>query len=539
MSNYGIKILNNAISSLSAQQALIANTANNVANVNTPGYTRRQVELAARGDGKAASGGIQVGSGVEVTGVKRLADSFVEQVLRSASGTLAGSNVSNDYLNRVQELFSLDGRGLTIGSTMNNLLSSFNQLSLTPANIDLRLNVMQRGEELVSSIKTVFDTVAQIQKDLNNRVASEVEAINSFTKQIASLNEMISRREASGVSAVDERDQRDLLLQRLAEKIDFKLVDNKGGALSVSLDNGFPLVNGSTSRDLSVTAAPSFGGGSLPPSLSGEVLSYVVYDYGSSGSPSHIDLTQVIKAGSGSLGATLQLRGYAAVTNTSSFQADGVLVGIASRVEALTRSLLVDMNRTYLGGTPGNAGDLNGNSPGPFGLFDFTSSGVKDDGDGIPEYSDLTNPALGIDNFSSILTFAVTNPSTFAAARDIDPNPATTLFQSGDGRNAQALAQMGNSSLNFAVGSFSFTGTFDELYNSSLAYVGNAKKSAEIAVRVAEQSFNAAANRRDEVSGVSLDEEFANLVKYQKAFQASARMIKTAGDLLDQIVSLI
>jgi flagellar hook-associated protein 1 FlgK len=539
MSNYGVKILNNAISSLSAQQALIANTANNVANVNTPGYTRRQVELGARADTRAGGSGIQVGSGVEVTAIKRIADDFVTQVLRSASGTLTSSNVTNDYLGRVQELFSLDGRGLTIGSTMNSFLSSLNQLSLSPANIDLRLNVMQRGEELVSSIRTVFDTVAQVQGDLNNRVIAEVESINSFTKQIATLNDMISRREASGIAAIDERDQRDLLLQRLAEKIDYKLVDNKGGVLSISLDNGFPLVNGSTSRDLSVTAAPSFSGGSVPPSLSGEALNYVVYDYGPSGSPSHIDLTQVIKAGSGSLGAILQLRGYAAVTNTSAFQADGILVGIASRVEALTRSMLVDMNRTYLGDTPGNAGDLNGNSPGPFGLFDFTSSGVKDDGDGIPEYSDLTNPALGIDNFSSILTFAVTNPSNLAAARDIDPNPATVLFQSGDGRNAQALAQMSNRTLTFSVGPFSFTGTFDELYNASMAYVGNAKKNAETAVRVAEQSFNAAANRRDEVSGVSLDEEFANLVKYQKAFQASARMIKTAGDLLDQIVSLI
>jgi flagellar hook-associated protein 1 FlgK len=69
--------------------------------------------------------------------------------------------------------------------------------------------------------------------------------------------------------------------------------------------------------------------------------------------------------------------------------------------------------------------------------------------------------------------------------------------------------------------------------------VGNAKNSAEINARVAEQNFNAASNRRDEVSAVSLDEEFANLIKYQKAFQASARMIKTAGELLDQIVSLI
>jgi flagellar hook-associated protein 1 FlgK len=538
MANYGVKILNNAISSLTAQQALIANTSNNIANVNTPGYTRREVNLQTRTEARNASGGVQVGSGVEVSGVKRIADNFIDDLLRTATGKLAELNISNDALSRVQELFSLDGSGVTIGSAIGDFFSSLNQLSMNPANMDLRLNVMQRGEDLAASIKNVFNTVAQVQKDLNDRLPAEVDTINSYTKQIASLNALIGQREASGQTAIDEMDQRDLLFQRLADKIQFKLVDNKNGTYSVFLENGFPLVNETTSRDLGVTAAPTFGN-DLPPSLSGETLNYIVYDYGSSGAPSHIDLTQTIKAGSGSLGGILQVRGHAAVSNTSAFQADGTLVAIASRVEALTRALLVDVNRTYLGDTPGNAGDLNGNSPGPFGLFDFTSSGVKDDGDGIPEYSDLTNPALGIDNFSSILKFGVTDPAALAAARDLDPAAATTLFQPGDGQNAQALARMTNSAIAFSVGTFSFRGTFDELYNSTVMYVGNAKSSAEMNARIAEQNLTSAANRRDEMSAVSLDEEFANLIKYQKAFQASARMIKTAGDLLDQIVSLI
>jgi flagellar hook-associated protein 1 FlgK len=539
MANYGVKILNNAISSLSAQQALIANSANNIANVNTPGYTRRQVDLQTRSEARSGGGGVQLGSGVEVSAVKRIADTFIDELLRTASGKMSEANINNDYLNRVQELFSLNGTGLTIDSSLNEFFSSLNQLSLSPANVDLRLNVMQRGEDLVTSIRTVFNTTAQIQKDLNDRIPSEVETINTYTKQIAELNGMIAQQEASGRVAIDERDQRELLFQRLAEKIEYKLIDNKNGMYSVFLDNGFPLVNGTTSRDLSVTSAPSFAGATLPPSLSGETLNYVVYDYGGSGQPSHLDLTSAIKAGSGTLGGILQLRGYAAVTNTSAFQADGPLVAIASRIESLTRALLVEVNKTYLGDTPGNAGDLNGNSPGPFGLFDFASTGVKDDGDGIPEYSDLANPALGIDNFSSILEFGVKDPAAFAAARDADPAAATTLFQPGDGQNAQAVARMRSSSLNFSVGSFSFRGTFDELYNSTVAYVGNSKNSAEVNARVAEQNFTAAANRRDEVSGVSLDEEFSNLIKYQKAFQASARMIKTANDLLDQIVSLI
>ena len=79
----------------------------------------------------------------------------------------------------------------------------------------------------------------------------------------------------------------------------------------------------------------------------------------------------------------------------------------------------------------------------------------------------------------------------------------------------------------------------EELYNSSVSYVGNAKAAAQLAVQVSDANLLSASNKRDEFSAVSLDEEFANLIKYQKAFQASARMIKTAGELLDQIVSLI
>jgi flagellar hook-associated protein 1 FlgK len=79
----------------------------------------------------------------------------------------------------------------------------------------------------------------------------------------------------------------------------------------------------------------------------------------------------------------------------------------------------------------------------------------------------------------------------------------------------------------------------DELYSSTVNYVGSIKSRAETSVAVAEASQVSAQAKRDELSGVSLDEEFANLIKYQKAFQASARIIKTASDMLDQLVALI
>ena len=548
MTNFGAKILGSSISSLTAQQALIANSSNNIANVNTPGYTRRQVEIESRVDVANIGNILQIGSGVQLGNIKRYTDEFLESQLRSASSKKGQADVRNDYLSRVEVSFALDGPQSTVGSALNNFYSAVNQVGINPSNVDLRINLMQRGEDLIANIRATYATIAGAQSELNHRVPLEINTVNSFTTQIAQLNGLITQREAAGVIAIDERDQRDTVLTKLAEKLSFTTLETANGMLNCYLDNGFPLVNQETSRNLTATSTPSFAAGTLPRSLSGEVLGYVTYDFGSATAPSHLDLTQLLKNGSGTLAGILQMRGTTDPSNTSPFEAEGDLVSMASRIEALTRGLLTTANQTYLGvdedtvtaGFQSNAGDLNGNPPGVFGLFDFDFSGVKDvDGDGIPSLSDLTSTTPLISNFSSLIKLGFTNPAEFAAARDNDPASGSKVFPPGDGQNAAAVAALRSTSSSFSLGNFSFSGTMEELYNSSVSYVGNAKAAAYLAVQVSDANLLSASNKRDEFSAVSLDEEFANLIKYQKAFQASARMIKTAGELLDQIVSLI
>jgi len=548
MANFGAKILGSSISSLTAQQALIANTSNNIANVNTPGYTRRQIDIESRMDVANVGNILQIGSGVQLGDIKRSTNEFLEYQLRQAASRKGYADIRNDYLAAVEPAFALDGPQNTIGAAINNFFSSINQLGVNPTNVDLRINVMQRGEDLISTIKSSFNTVAAIQSELNNRVTLEVDSVNAMTSQIALLNQQIGSREASGVGAIDERDQRDTLLAKLAEKISFTTLQTSNGMMNLYLDNGFPIVNQETSRDLSVTTSPSFATTTLPRSLSGEILSYVTYDFGSPSAPSHLDLTQLIKNGSGALAGILQLRGTTDSSNTSPYQAEGDLVAIAARIEAVTRTLLTSVNQAYLGadedpGTAGlqsSSGDLYGNSPGVFGLFDFDFSGVKDvDGDGIPTSADLLGLNPSVPSFSTLLKLGFTDPLAFAAARDNEPTAGLKVFPPGDGQNAVAVAALRSQAFSFSLGGFTFTGTLEEAYNATVSYVGNAKASAQIEVDVASAMQSSAANKRDEFSAVSLDEEFANLIKYQKAFQASARMIRTAGELLDQIVSLI
>ncbi|RME58160.1 MAG: flagellar hook-associated protein FlgK, partial [Candidatus Dadabacteria bacterium] len=533
-----------AVSALSAQQAIIAATSTNIANVNTEGYTRRVLELKTRISG-GSSTSLNIGSGVDIGAVKRVSDEFINKVLRGAISDKFNTSLQSDFLSRLEDVFNLTGDLTTVGTAITDFFSAIDDLSVNPASIELRANMIERGQDLVNAIKTAYNTIASLQTEADNRLVDEIASVNSLTSQIAQLNGLIATRESNGQVAADERDRRDLLLQQLSEKISFDMVETSNGSVTISLKNGFTLVSGTTARELELTASPSFASGSLPPSLEGGVLRYIVFDYGSSGSSAHVDLTQTLKDGSGTIAGLLQVRGYNDPSNTSAFDADGPLVEIASRLEAITRELLTTFNQTYLGpdrdsGTAGHqpsSGDLDGNSPSVYGFFTFDYSGTKDaDSNGLPD--DLDN--LNIDNFSSILDLTSTDPRDIAAALDLSGGPPNAAsFAEGDGRNLTALSALQDTSLSFSAGSYSFTGTFNEVYNETVSKVGNLKSKADLDAKLAEDHLTTTQNRRDAFSGVSLDEEFSRLIQFQRVFEANARVIRTAADLLQQIVGIL
>ncbi len=325
MPNFSAKILNNAISGLHAQQAVIATSGNNIANVNTPGYTRRTVTLETRSLREGTTG-INVGSGVQIGNITRIADNYLEQLLRDAQAEQQSSQVQNDFLKRVENLFSLTGSRDTIGSTLTGFFTAVNDLTANPSSIELRTNFIQRAQDLVDAIKETYSTVADLQTEADQRIGTELDAVNTLTARIAEMNVKISAREGNenGI-AVDERDVRERLLDELAQKVSFSRVELADGSVTITLANGFPLVVGGRNRELEMTIDPSFASGNLPPSLSGRTLGYVVYDYDSSAGAAHIDLTQMLQSGQGSIAGLLGLRGYADPSNTNAFEANGTL----------------------------------------------------------------------------------------------------------------------------------------------------------------------------------------------------------------------
>lgn len=551
MSNYSSKIISSAISALAAQQAMLAATSNNIANVNTPGYARRTVDLVTRNSPEAGVGG-QLGAGVDVAAVQRVADRFLQGILERTAGERASARAQSEFLARAEQLFRLDGTSPTVGSTLSAFFTAANDLASDPASLELRSNFVERARDLVSSISTTYNNLSSLQREADLRLEAEVSSVNRIASDIAALNGQISTIESDGVStATDFRDQRETLLNRLAEKISFSTVELANGSINIQLANGFSLVNGGTSRELSITQSPSFDS-SPPASLSGEVLRYITYNYGDNTTRSDVDFTQMLSQGDGSIAGLLKVRGTVQTTNTSPFQATGPIVELASQVEAITRTLLTSVNQTYLGydssapnngdensgvaGFQSRAGDLDGLPPDVYGLFTFPASGSRDlNSNGLPD--DLA--ASGISNFSSILGVAFTNPRRVAAALDLNPAQGATSFAQGDARNIQAIANLRNQTLTFSSGNFSFTGRFEEAYNNVISTAGNEARRASTSAQAADQKFLTASAKRDEISGVSLDEEFTNLVRFQRAFQASARVLRVADELLEQVVNLL
>jgi flagellar hook-associated protein 1 len=531
--------------SLSAATQAIRTTGDNVANVNTPGYSRRRVDFVTT----ATSGVLDVrtGTGVEIAQIERFVDGFINSEYLDRISDTSMAEIREQYLSRAEAPFSLDNSPGQIGYQLNEFFSALQDLTTNPADIPLRTQVLNRGEELVSSIREVYSQLSQLQRETDDRVAADVDEVNRITASIAALNTQIAANEyGGGQESLTLRDQRDQLLRDLSNYVSFDTIEDDKGQVMVSLNSGFALVSGDTSRALSYVKDPSFApAGGFPPALDGSPLGHIVYDYNGAGSDA--DLTGTIRSGSGEIAGLLALRGVYADNSAgqTTFDVDGALVDVASRVEALARDLLVRFNAAYAGDPtaipPTFGRDLDGNAPIAFGLFSFDEAAAGNnfgdtDLDGVAEDADLNAMvATGIYSFARELTFNVTEERKIAAARaDLAANTA-----SGDDANIQALLDLRETEKSYSLGNFSSTATIDELNSSTTAHIGSLSRRAQDDYDVFKAREDQVKELQAGISGVNLDEEFAKLITYQRGYEASARMIRMADQLLSELLQVL
>lgn len=542
-------IINSAMSGLSAAQAALSTTSNNISNYTVAGYSRQTTILAEANS--TLQGKSYYGNGVNVTGVQREYDSFIAAQLRGSSATYNAANTQYSQVSNIDDLMSTSTTNLSTAiqgffSNMQNVASNAND----PA---ARQSMLSNSQGLVNQFQTQAQYLTNMQNSVNTNIASDVDQINTFTTQISNLNQQIAKLStASGATPNDLLDQRDQLVNGLNNLVGVT-VSQQDGSYTVSMANGLSLVNGfqstklvamPSSSDLTRTTVgyvdPQAGNVQLPESSIttgslGGMLSFRSQDLdlaqnqlGQLAAAFTTSFNAVHKQGFDSNGnqgvdffnigsptaqgdskntssATLT----AAWTNTSALQASNYTVSYDGTNWSATR--LSDNSKTTL--TPTTSG----------GVTTLNLDGMSLTVNGTPNAKDsfLVKPVQNVVNGMSV---AITSGSQIAAA--------AAAGGESDNRNAQKLLALQDAKI------VNGNATISQAYGAMVSTVGNKTQALKTASTTQQNVVTQLTNRQQSVSGVNLDEEYANLTKYQQYYMANAQVLKTATTVFDALLGI-
>lgn len=564
-------ILQIATKALLAEQLGVEVTGHNIANVNTEGYSRQRVNLVT--DIAVPSPWGPLGTGVEVQGIERAFDPFITARLNAKNSLLSEYQTRSAALEQVATYFNETQSG-----GLNDLLSVFfaslNDLADNPSGGGERQALVQKALSLCEAFNSRADQLVQERISLLQEIGPTIQEINDHSARIAELTREIVETEANGHEANDLRDQQQLELSRLAQLIGVSTYTAGDGTLSVSLPNGLPLVQGVLSWDLTYQVTPTdtvdliwqgpggtteviptsiLTGGSLTALL--QTRDEVIPEYQQDlDQLAHDFILAINRQHSQGVGLTLfdEIKGTYPVTDPLlPVSAAGLPFG--DQVVAGSLNISIDREGEFLdSGSIAIDPSLTLNdivvsiNTHPV-LGAYLTASVEDNAlkieanlpsDTFGFAGDDSNilVALGINTFFTgskaytldVNVWVLGDPNLVAAGQ-IDANGDHAV---GDNRNALALAALEEA----PVGPDGLT--FADAYQRLVMSLGLEAEEAQGQEIFYQGLVNQLTAMRDAVSGVSLDEEMTNLVKFQRAYQAAARLVTVADELYQTLLAL-
>lgn len=552
--------LSSAKLGLLAQQLAIEVTGQNIANVETEGYSRQDVTFEANTPRHAIKYGSmhQIGTGVRVAGIERAHDQFLfEQIMDE--GDLTGSTeVKKDIFEQLEILFN-EGSGRSLNDALSSFFASVHDLATNARGLPERADLVSKAENLASTFNQTGKQLYTIQRNIDATIETEVTEINLLTTQIGKLNENIHASEpASQYKANDLRDNRDRLVKELSKKIDIQLIEESDSQISLTLKDGTALVLKDQVFDLSVSINGNnesfydvyIDTGSTTKDITstitgGELRGYLdmrdtevesILDKMNILSASFIqEFNGIHRAGFGVDGSS-GLDFFSALDVTVDHDVDNTGTAVVSMTNASPTTISVD--EFEIAFTDSNAFTLNNlTTNASSGTFTFTTGSTFNIKDGFAVT--ISGAAVSGDK----VTFSVSEDSAsgMAVSSTITANTrkiAAGTTTNGDGANALLMADLQNTlSFNSVTWSGSGSGsyTFDEYYNAVVSTIGIESFSAQSTLRQQEGIMLQLNSRRESISGVSIDEEMIKMIKFQQAYNASARMISVVDEMLDTL----
>lgn len=234
-------------SGVRASQIALSATGQNIANVNTPGFSRLAPELHSLGGQTASS----IGGGVQVSSIRRLSNDFQNQQLWRASTEKNYYGTSQQYLTALEGLLDSEGSSVSVG--LDNFYAALSEASSTPESIALRQQILSEAKQLAQRFNGLNANIDTQLGALEGQRVAMVSEINGLSSNIAELNAQILEMESSGRDTATLRDYRENLIKDLSQYAGIRVQEAADGSLGVSLVNGQPLVAGTTAGQLQVS----------------------------------------------------------------------------------------------------------------------------------------------------------------------------------------------------------------------------------------------------------------------------------------------
>ncbi len=253
-----MSLLNVGARALLANQAALQTTGHNIANVNTPGYSRQGVVLQTV-PGQFTGGGY-IGKGVDVQTILRNHSELLTRQSTAAAAVDASDAVRLERMRQLQDVFAGGAAGL--GQAINDMVNAFSGVASAPTDLTARNVVLTRIDETALRMRGAAERLDGMAYTLGQELHSQVDSINALARNIAGMNEQISRAQGSGQPANDLLDQRDQMVRNLNQHVQTSQVAASDGSISLFVGGSQPLVLGSMAATLSVDAPAGLGAGS-------------------------------------------------------------------------------------------------------------------------------------------------------------------------------------------------------------------------------------------------------------------------------------
>jgi flagellar hook-associated protein 1 len=447
-----------ALRSMLTEQSALQVTTNNIANVNTPGYSRQRPDFAETEPVQIA--GLTFGTGVNLASITSLRNSILDLRVNQETQQQGQLDAFLSSGQQIQALFN-ETAGTGLQAPLTAFFSSLSNLSADPSNLNVRQAVLTAAQNLARAFDQTSSNLSTLQRNVDLSVKQTVSEINTLTSQIAAVNTQVSSATSAGQNPGPFIDQRQQLLNQLSNLVDISQIDAGNGSLSVTTSSGAPLV----------VAGQSFQLTTQPDALTG--LQHV-FSQGT-------DITA--KINTGQLAGQLQIR-------------DQEIPSTQTSLDTLASGLATAVNTQHQAG------------------FDLS---------GAPGGNLFAPPPAGGVGASASLAVAITDPAKVAASGD---------GSSGDNANANALLALQNQ--NVISGQTPF-----DAYQGLVFKVGNDVSSAQTNQQAGSLVLQQLTDLQGGISGVDVNEEASNLIRFQNAYQASAQVVSIINSLLQTTINIV